>query len=381
VRGHLFLLDGTANPEATWIDVVQYWRTDAFAIITGMTMTIQYENVTVTLWQGIMRNVLQLFPLYWIGLFSLVPIKYLPDYKCQPGPTSRNFLIELAAGSGLISVDEYTGMHHGWYLTAHILYVLCFNPVQRFVKHRLATSQNSCSELLRLAAFVSGIYVIGFLCCTMYGTDFISPMTPLTPYLQPLLGSAHRTSLTLCVFVLGMLVGQACLKISLDVRQAKIIALVSDLVVVAVLVGSLVPGLAGATFVIMYYCPVILAFVIFAMCTTNSYTTCLLSSSPLSLLGEFSYAIYIFHIPVIDWSFFAFCQDLNSWSIAKFDYSTLDCASVLACERLFQVHRSDALQIYAIVILLSMVLTWGVHNPCQNALNRLSKHVASGAPI
>jgi len=193
-------------------------------------------------------------------------------------------------------------MGHAWYLSAQMFFYLCYNKMQDIMERKRWNRLCSCFDREGGCLFKCGSRegdkiatiseLVGRLCLTYF---LCLPMF----FLQKM-GFHLFGPLRIPQFYLGMLVGQACLHVELDQQKAKCLSIWCDVIAASFLVLMFYP--VGPGYLYMYS-DVPLAFLIFALCRGPSSVAAKIlgSTRGFGALAPYSFAIYLFHLPVIQW--------------------------------------------------------------------------------
>jgi hypothetical protein len=363
VRGHIGLSDMLQD---SWnYDINQNWRGKFFMVIAGMMMTLRYDQQRVGVIRMLKENMLQLLPVYWLALLATVPLEWVPQWSHGSHSEvavrflARAFLVtDFLEARGLTRIQTCRSLlAQTYFMQGQLLFTICFNPIQDFVQWWLLSDGIRLGNFLVLALAAAAAF-----------------------FWEPTMGENAGSGLSL--FILGAVLGQACVHIKLSHVQAKIVAGATD-VLAAVLayqaftqVGFFWLGFSSS------FSPFILviAFLIFGCCRTDCLFGRLLASPFLSF-AELSYVIYICHTPIIKWFAFIIIEHVDTWrKLFTFNYAatTPPCKY---CSGPTVPHDQQPPFAYLIIYLLTFFvgisLTFGFHSPCQRLIN---KHILAKGP-
>lgn len=177
-------------------------------------------------------------------------------------------------------------------------------------------------------------------------------------------------------FYMGMLVGQASLHVELNERNSRRLAFACDGLAVVFTVLSLwdeIPGLPRTwrgPMLLQWFFDLPLVFLVFALCRgEGSILAYILSKSGINALAPYSYGIYLFHWPILQWVNFTLQGYGTIWSdIFKEDYSSM-CFWPWG-KKVMQTPPYIYISIYCVTIVFSVVFTSYAHEPFQKGWNR-----------
>jgi len=314
--------------------------------------------------------VLPLLPVYLLCALASIPVNFIPHMKCCSVPTMVQSALLMQGLRSLWDVHGVAGksncsflMGQCWYLTAQVLFVVCFALARRHLGHHVS----SCIGNLSATKVASAIFLVG--CCEMLAWKAWWHVVP---------GSILFAPLHLPTFAIGALVGQACLHVKLSRWALRGLAIACDGMVLALCYACSNQRTAKLVADTLFLNTWLLALVVFGLCRTRCCTSRLLSMPSLSSLGIYSFAIYMCHWPIINWASFALTHRSSAGTLAQllaYDYASLPCNWEMHLSRMSikQAHTLvppfTGVSVLGVVLCVAAVLTHGVHVPCQRLIN------------
>jgi len=270
-------------------------------------MAMQYNQQRASVC-ALLRQFSKLLPFYWAAWLAIFPIEYLP---CSDDPRRLTGLVQsFFLLWGAWPVHERPLLTHGWYLTAHLCFLVCFNPlswlagkVQPRSVRRLCLSLGATSMLT--AAIHTSVYYAYFVKHSFSAAMFFNQWAPLR----------------LPQFFMGVLVGKACLQIDLSQRNRRWLASIVDALFAAMVVASIyLPGL------LYVFADLPVSLIVYGLlCTSTSWTARLLSSHCLVRFSSYTFELYIVHKPVLFWFSFVRNHGDGAMNLLSYDYRSADC--------------------------------------------------------
>lgn len=333
-------------------DTSQYWRVYFFMVVAGIMVSTKCERGCASGPQLFLESIPQLFPVYWAAFATWLLANILQG--TLGGQDKADLILSNTVSffglQGVLPLELYApgrfvnsvsdGFEHCAYIGHFMFFMVCYSPVQRVLRCLAPGSRLKASRLFMYCAIWGFGIALLVRCRWLQGSKGVLSLEHFWAPVQ------------LPTFALGALVGQACLKVQLSPLQRRTVAVAVDLVVVAVVIGTLMPRYAQAVETVMYECRLIAAFIVFGVCASPSLVGKLLSLPVLARGGEFSYVLFVIH-PMV----------LLQW---RRQHGTPHAGHV----RYPPPPLQEALAVSILCIALALLLTWTVHNPCQRAMSR-----------
>ena len=293
VRGHLFIYcpghwrdDGVG-----YGDMFQFYRTLFFMLLAAMSLSIQYDAVELPTRDLVLANGMVLLPTYLVGLACATPITTLPCASRSLAWVQYAFCATMQQGWYVGGVRDGPGtnrlaimpMTHCWYLTSQLCFLVLFNFFQDLVKRHPVRSPR---DLFDRAS------------CLTYWFFALRMVVLIAGGWWPLHASPPMQMMT---FYAGVLLGQAALHVPLTPAAERTWARLTDGLVLGFLVMIMTWG--GLWFFLLRLGGEPL-FVVLLFGITRSDCYAARVCARFAELGQYSYAIYIIHPPVIKWAKF-----------------------------------------------------------------------------
>jgi len=386
VRGHMS--PEGCNRETDYGDASNFWRVNIFILLAGVNTAMMYDTSRDSAWQMLKMFVPPLLPLYFAGVLMSLPIGYIPATACA-GTMERQiqvqvwFVFSLFMQSGTFPQFMFEwyprlSLGHCWYLSAQIFFLLNFNWMKDIMDGKRLTWCFPCLSRLAGSSRIDAgpistirelIFRMWLVCLLCSPVMFFSKGLWLQWFIKtevPDVSWFHIFGpLRLPQFYIGMLVGQACLHVELDHVTGRRLRFACDGLALLFVFLSFFAG----DYIYMMNEP-FLAFLVFALCRApNTWTEWILRKSGMSTLAPFTYAIFIFHIPVMKW--FKFTAQKGIVEIPDFfnlNHYT-DCTGVNELDPAFQEQTDDLcppfayFNVFIWTIVLAILCTKLLHDP------------------
>eukprot|EP00928_Gymnodinium_smaydae_P027764 TRINITY_DN21362_c0_g1_i1.p1 TRINITY_DN21362_c0_g1~~TRINITY_DN21362_c0_g1_i1.p1 ORF type:complete len:1052 (-),score=147.27 TRINITY_DN21362_c0_g1_i1:154-3261(-) len=384
VRNHTRFFWPGSLADTAYSDGVAQFRVVTFVMLAAMGASMKFDlkKSRLPLLPRLMQTMGSILPIYWICSLMSVPCIYMPCAK-EPAATVgliMEFLM-LFGWSLTLPIQGVT-----WFLTALLTFYVAFNVLQECVQRycRVAT----------LNGFLCSLFVLQSITILVRAVLFVTTGGALA--------LVHFWALPhIPQFMLGMAAGQAVLHLPLDARAAKRVAWATDATAIVAAIIVLVPWtprLVGLVSSAMYVlCDAFVAFVMFGMVRTSTWTGAFFSFSAFVAFSPYTFAMYMVHVPVLNWvRFAAHNPDFDGFGdVFTYDYANTACAfqwtgpkqtdqfdlfgvipalcwnGQCASENNLQVDPPAFAHanIFAWSVVLSLILTAVVHEPLQRMFN------------
>ncbi|KAH8045086.1 hypothetical protein JL722_14397 [Aureococcus anophagefferens] len=313
VRGHLFIYcpghwrdDGVG-----YGDMFQFYRTLFFMLLAAMSLSIQYDAVELPTRDLVLANGMVLLPTYLVGLACATPITTLPCASRSLAWLQYAFCATMQQGWYVGGVRDGPGtnrlaimpMTHCWYLTSQLCFLVLFNFFQDLAKlgqekrAKFPTSKAPISAVKRHPVR-SPRDLFDRASCLTYWFFALRMVVLIAGGWWPLHASPPMQMMT---FYAGVLLGQAALHVPLTPAAERTWARLTDGLVLGFLV--MIFSWGGLWFFLLRLGGEPL-FVVLLFGITRSDCYAARVCARFAELGQYSYAIYIIHPPVIKWAKF-----------------------------------------------------------------------------
>jgi acyl-coenzyme A synthetase/AMP-(fatty) acid ligase/peptidoglycan/LPS O-acetylase OafA/YrhL/acyl carrier protein len=350
---HIFKFGPDALQPLVSSDPLHHWHRQLFILIAGMDLTMKMELGGFTRGSSqLVSSFLKLLPVHWAVMLLYVPFYYGQGFICSVGQYSMQFLTEFLLLDRWQLHREHEPLSTAGYISAFLLFVLCYDSIQGFIKAFLKRTRSPLGVLLMLIAMCDILLNVGIVTLgALHKTHYIRNSLEVAHYWPPF---------QLPIFILGMLTAYAVLLLRLEPTHRYVVACSIDALAILVLAdatlmnGIIVDQLAA-------FRP-LLVLLTFGVCTTDCYVSRILAHPRFSNWGAYSYTLFIAHCQVIE-----FMKWLVCWWNSQGDFG--HCPPTLDCPYLSS-HSWPGMWLFICVtsISTSVILTKLVHDPCQKLL-------------